>query len=164
MNLPKHSVTVVLMALLSNSAVVFAATPAPIIPTPSTVAPAPIMPTPSTVAPAPIIPTPSTVAPAPITPTPVATSPTTGLADDHDNEEEDRDGNRHHAKKEHDERLSLVASLSGNILTVTAVSPAKLKIGTHLSGKGIPAGTRITGFGTGRGGVGTYTVSASSHD
>ncbi len=61
--------------------------------------------------------------------------------------------------EESDEHFTLAATLSGNTLTVAAVTPPRLKIGTTLSGKGIPPGTTITGFGTGKGGAGTYTVS-----
>lgn len=44
------------------------------------------------------------------------------------------------------------------ILTVTAVGSGALALGDTLSGSGVTAGTTITGFGTGTGGVGTYNV------
>lgn len=53
---------------------------------------------------------------------------------------------------------ALVGSIAGNVLTVTAVSLGKLMIGQALAAVGIAAGTIITGYGTGSGGTGTYTV------
>lgn len=52
-------------------------------------------------------------------------------------------------------------SISGTTLTITAVTSGSLAIGAVLSGTGVTAGTTITAFGTGTGGNGTYTVSAS---
>lgn len=52
-------------------------------------------------------------------------------------------------------------SISGTTLTITAVSSGKLFINSLISGTGVTAGTYITAFGTGTGGAGTYTVSAS---
>ena len=52
-------------------------------------------------------------------------------------------------------------SISGTTLTITAVSSGKLYINSLISGTGVTAGTYITAFGTGTGGAGTYTVSAS---
>jgi hypothetical protein len=52
-------------------------------------------------------------------------------------------------------------TISGNILTVTSITSGRLRIGSKLSGDGIPRGTTITAFGTGTGGVGTYTISTS---
>lgn len=47
-------------------------------------------------------------------------------------------------------------------LTVTAISPgSSLQIGSFVDGAGVAADTIITGFGTGTGGVGTYTVNNS---
>jgi len=45
-------------------------------------------------------------------------------------------------------------------LIVTAVASGTLSIGQILTGTGIAFGTSITAFGTGSGGVGTYTISA----
>lgn len=56
---------------------------------------------------------------------------------------------------------SFTGAISGTTLTVSAVSAGKLSIGQTLSGSGVTAGTKITGYGTGVGGNGTYTVSAS---
>ncbi len=56
---------------------------------------------------------------------------------------------------------SITGSISGTTLTVTAVASGILGIGETLSGTGVTAGTTITALGTGTGGAGTYTVSAS---
>jgi len=58
--------------------------------------------------------------------------------------------------------LTFTGSISGTILTVTAVSSTNLAVGATLTGSGITSGTTITALGTGAGGVGTYTVSGSS--
>ncbi len=59
------------------------------------------------------------------------------------------------------EPATCVGSISGSVLTVTGVSAGRLSIGAGLSGSGIAAGTVITGFISGTGGVGTYSVSPS---
>lgn len=56
---------------------------------------------------------------------------------------------------------AFTASISGTTLTVTAVSSGSLSVGQVISGAGITAGTRITAFGTGGGGTGTYTLNNS---
>lgn len=56
---------------------------------------------------------------------------------------------------------SVTASIAATTMTVTAVGANTLVIGQVLSGSGVTAGTFITAFGTGTGGTGTYTVSAS---
>lgn len=48
--------------------------------------------------------------------------------------------------------------ISGNTLTVSAISNGVLEIGTGVVGTGVTAGTTITGFVSGSGGAGTYTV------
>jgi hypothetical protein len=48
-------------------------------------------------------------------------------------------------------------------LVVTAVSSGTIQIGQTIESAGIVNGTIITAFGTGSGGVGTYTVSASQN-
>jgi len=54
---------------------------------------------------------------------------------------------------------SCVGSITGNTLTVTRVNPGmSVQATTWLTGPGIPAGTSIESFGTGNGGVGTYTL------
>jgi hypothetical protein len=58
----------------------------------------------------------------------------------------------------------ITASVSGNTMTVTAVSNnVLLADGGFVTGPGIAAGTYITAFGTGLGGVGTYTLSSSQN-
>jgi len=56
---------------------------------------------------------------------------------------------------------SVTASIAGTVMTVTAVGSGALAVGQTLSGSGVTAGTKITAFGTGTGGTGTYTVSVS---
>ena len=55
----------------------------------------------------------------------------------------------------------VTGSISGTTLTVTAVASGALAIGQQITGTGVSAGTVITAFGTGTGGVGTYTVNNS---
>jgi hypothetical protein len=55
----------------------------------------------------------------------------------------------------------VTGSISGTTLTVSAVTSGTLVVGTGISGSGVTAGTTITALGTGTGGTGTYTVSAS---
>lgn len=57
--------------------------------------------------------------------------------------------------------VTTTASISGTTLTVTAFSGGNLAVGHVLSGTGVTVGTKIVAFGTGSGGTGTYTVSAS---
>jgi len=52
-------------------------------------------------------------------------------------------------------------SITGTTLTVSAVTNGTLSIGQRISGTGVTVGTYITALGTGTGGTGTYTVSAS---
>jgi microcystin-dependent protein len=54
----------------------------------------------------------------------------------------------------------ITASISSTTMTVTAVSRGTLAVGDIISGAGISE-TRITAFGTGTGGIGTYTVGVS---
>jgi hypothetical protein len=54
-------------------------------------------------------------------------------------------------------------SVTGTVMTVTSMlSGEPIVVGQFVSGTGITAGSRITAFGTGSGGVGTYTLNASS--
>jgi len=55
----------------------------------------------------------------------------------------------------------VTGAISGTTLTVSAVTSGTLKIGQTIEGTGVTDGTIIKAFGTGSGGVGTYTVSAS---
>ena len=57
--------------------------------------------------------------------------------------------------------FSGTGTIATTTLTITAVTDGRLVIGSIISGTGVTAGTRITGFGSGTGGIGTYTVSAS---
>jgi hypothetical protein len=57
--------------------------------------------------------------------------------------------------------FSGTGSISTTTLTITATTSGALAIGSIISGTGVTAGTTITAFGTGTGGNGTYTVSAS---
>jgi|GEM_PF-1996290 len=50
---------------------------------------------------------------------------------------------------------------AGTVLTVTAVTSGTIYLGMEVTGTGVTAGTRITAFGTGTGGTGTYTVNTS---
>jgi hypothetical protein len=53
------------------------------------------------------------------------------------------------------------SSISGATLTVGGTVTGVFAVGMVLSGTGVTAGTTITALGTGTGGAGTYTVSAS---
>jgi hypothetical protein len=55
----------------------------------------------------------------------------------------------------------VTGDISTTTLTVSAVTSGTLQIGQTIEGSGVTDGTIITAFGTGTGGVGTYTVSAS---
>lgn len=56
---------------------------------------------------------------------------------------------------------SVTGDISGTTLTVTAVLTGTLFVGSIITGTGIASGTVITAFGTGTGGLGTYTVNNS---
>lgn len=51
--------------------------------------------------------------------------------------------------------------IAGTTFTVVTVGSGAIKIGMILSGTGVSAGTTVIAFGTGTGGVGTYTVDIS---
>jgi len=51
-------------------------------------------------------------------------------------------------------------SISGTTLTVTAMTVGTINIGQTVLGLGVGNGTQITAFGSGIGGVGTYTVNS----
>ena len=55
----------------------------------------------------------------------------------------------------------VTGAISGTTLTVFAVTSGILQIGQTIEGSGVTDGTIITAFGTGSGGIGTYTVSSS---
>lgn len=95
-------------------------------------------------------PTPTPVpAPAPVT----SVSGTSGEGYEHANE---------HGKEAMEQHMSISGTISGHTLTVTSIAHGRLKVGMKLSGTGLPEGTTIKAFGTGTGGVGTYTVSFDS--
>ena len=56
---------------------------------------------------------------------------------------------------------SVTGSISGTMLTITAVGSGTVGVGDTLSGTGVTFGTKITALGTGTGGTGTYTVGTS---
>jgi len=56
----------------------------------------------------------------------------------------------------------VTASIATTTMTVTAVTSGFLTVGSVLTGTGVTAGNRITAFGTGIGGAGTYTISISN--
>lgn len=57
---------------------------------------------------------------------------------------------------------TFTGSMSGTTLTVTALGQgAPIVIGMYVDGSSVTDGTYITGFGTGVGGIGTYTINQS---
>ncbi len=54
-----------------------------------------------------------------------------------------------------------VASISGTEMNVSSVDDGEIEIGNLVFGPGLAAGTIVTGFGTGSGGVGTYNIAPS---
>jgi hypothetical protein len=96
----------------------------------------------------------TTTAPAPA-PAPVVTSVTAtmGEGDEHANA---------NGKEAIEQHMSIQGTISGHTLNVTAISNGHLTVGQKLSGSGLPAGTTIKAFGSGHGGVGTYTVGFDS--
>ena len=56
---------------------------------------------------------------------------------------------------------AFTGAISGTTLTVSAITTGAVAIGQQLTGTGIAAGTVVTGFLTGTGGAGTYTVNNS---
>jgi hypothetical protein len=52
-------------------------------------------------------------------------------------------------------------SISGTTLTVSSMAFGSVVVGQTISGTGVTGGTKITAYGTGVGGTGTYTVSSS---
>jgi hypothetical protein len=57
--------------------------------------------------------------------------------------------------------ISNGSGAAGTILNVSAVASGTIFIGQRVTGTGVTAGTLVTGFGTGSGGAGTYTVNTS---
>lgn len=54
-----------------------------------------------------------------------------------------------------------VGEISGSTLTITEMHQGQVAVGMVLAGDGVTADTEILSFGTGAGGVGTYTVDTS---
>ncbi len=52
-------------------------------------------------------------------------------------------------------------SIAGTVMTIATVVRGAIKIGSVVFGVGVSAGTKVTAFLTGAGGVGTYTVTPS---
>lgn len=52
----------------------------------------------------------------------------------------------------------VTGSISGNVLTVTAVTSGALAVGSFVEGSGVAEGTTIASLGTGTGGTGTYNL------
>ena len=57
--------------------------------------------------------------------------------------------------------FSGTGSISGTVLTISAVNAGSIGVGTAISGNGVTAGTTVSSLGTGTGGTGTYNLSAS---
>jgi hypothetical protein len=57
--------------------------------------------------------------------------------------------------------ISNGSGVAGTVLNVTAVASGTIFIGQRVTGSGVTSGTLVTGFGTGSGGTGTYTVNTS---
>ena len=54
-------------------------------------------------------------------------------------------------------------SIANTTLTITAVTAGALVVGSVIEGTGVSGGSTIIAFGTGTGGVGTYTLNASQN-
>ena len=57
--------------------------------------------------------------------------------------------------------ISNGSGVAGTVLNVTSVASGTIFIGQRVTGSGVTSGTLVTGFGTGLGGTGTYTVNTS---
>ena len=60
------------------------------------------------------------------------------------------------------ESAQFTGSISGTVLTVTAVASGTIKTGSIVSWNGTGSGDTISSFGTGTGGTGTYNLSSSA--
>ena len=56
---------------------------------------------------------------------------------------------------------NFTGSLTGQVLTVTAVASGTIAVGQELRGTGVTLGNIITSLGTGTGGIGTYNLSTA---
>jgi hypothetical protein len=57
--------------------------------------------------------------------------------------------------------FSVTGSIAATTLDVTSVGSGLVRVGMAIDGTGVTAGSTITAFGTGNGGIGTYTVSVA---
>lgn len=57
---------------------------------------------------------------------------------------------------------ALTGSITGRVLTVSAVTAGVLQVGQQLAGVNVPAGAYISSLGTGTGGVGTYNLNKAA--
>ena len=57
--------------------------------------------------------------------------------------------------------ISNGSGAAGTVLNVSAVASGTIFIGQRVTGTGVTAGTLVTGFSSGSGGIGTYTVNTS---
>lgn len=157
MNNTKRALTIAVLAALSNAPVAFGQVLSPTMimpgttPTTTTTTTTTTSPTTTTTSPTVTLPSP------PPTTTTAAPAPTSVSASANN-------GNGYYKANEHgreaiEDHLVMQGYISGNTLTVTSITSGHLRIGTKLSGAGIPRGTTIVAFGTGTGGVGTYTIS-----
>ncbi len=154
MKTSKYAMGALVVGLLGTSSVAFGQLSGPVM----TMPPSTTTTTTTSTTTSPTTTTTTTAAPAPApAPAPAATSvsATQGEGYEHANE---------HGKEAIEQHLSISGTLSGNTLTVTSISHGKLRVGMKLSGTGLPEGTTIKAFGTGTGGVGTYTVGFDSDD
>jgi hypothetical protein len=58
-------------------------------------------------------------------------------------------------------QAAFAGTVSGTTLTVTQIIRGSINVNDSLLGQGVAAGTTITAFGTGSGGLGTYTIAPS---
>lgn len=118
-----------------------------------TAIPAATAPATATATAAPAAPAPTVAAPAPAAPA----APATPVTITGDNDRDDKATEGHDRRKGHGKGMSMTGTTEGDVLTVTSLKNGSLKIGTRLSGPGLPdEGIVITEFLTGTGGAGTY--------
>lgn len=141
MKTSKYAMSALVLGVLGTSSVAFAQLSGPTMIMPPSTTTTTTTTTSTTTAPAPVAPAP---APAPVT----TVSGSMGQGAAHANPNSSAAQN-----------LSITGTLSGHTLTVTSIAHGHLSVGMKLSGTGLPEGTTIKAFGTGTGGVGTYTVS-----
>jgi len=155
MNILKYVVAVIFLSVLSNSPAVFGQTaPLPCFPLPpgaTSLSPGSSLPPGVTLCPPTALALPPVAAPAPPS-TPISASLNNGNGYYKANDK---------GREAMEDHFVMTGTIFGNTLTVTAITSGRLKIGSKLSGEGIPGGTRIVAFGTGKGGIGTYTITTS---